>query len=100
MLSRGEKQHRRTDVLAAHLPHRLEPVQTRHHDVHDHRVVFGGAGVFQRLLAVKAGVDAVALVLHSLADYAVEMLFILYDKYPHSVPPNDGRHSARILIVL
>ena len=76
-VARGEKQHRRTDALAAHLPHRLESVQTRHHDVHDHRVVFGGAGVFQRLLAVKAGVDAVALVLQRFADDLVEALFIL-----------------------
>lgn len=78
MLSRAVRNSTGAQMwLAAHLPHRLESVQTRHHDVHDHRVVFGGAGIFQRLLAVKAGVDAVALVLQRFADDLVEALFIL-----------------------
>ena len=74
---RREENDRRLVAALAHLRQERKAVHARHHHIEHDGIVLRALQIVQRLHAVKAGVDAVALVLQRFADDLVEALFIL-----------------------
>ena len=83
---RREKQHRRLVAVGAHLRQHRKPVHARHHHIEHNGVILRALKIVERLYAVKAAVNAVALGFECFGEDAVEVLFVLHDQNTHTRP--------------
>src|SRR5690606_32319173 len=101
----AEDQHRRVDVVGAHLGEDLQAVGARQHAVEDDAVVGAGQCHLQTLIAVVQHVDLVALTRQHPADQAGQFDFVFYQQQPHDVTSiaradGDGRRLVIVVIVI
>ena len=83
---RREEDDRRLAAALAHLRQERKAVHARHHHVEHDGVILRALQVVQRLHAVKAGIDAIALGSECFGEDAVEVLFIFHDQNTHTRP--------------
>ena len=83
---RREKKDRRLVAVGAHLRQHRKPVHARHHHVEHDGVIFRALKIVERLHAVKAAVNAVALGFECFGEDAVEVLFVFHDQNAHTRP--------------
>ena len=81
---RREEDDRRLIAALAHLRQERKAVHARHHHIEHDGVILRALQIVQRLHAVKAGVDAVALGSKCFGEDAVEVLFIFHDQNTHT----------------
>ena len=83
---RREENDRRLVAALAHLRHERKAVHARHHHIEHNGVILRALKIGERLHAVKAAVDAVALGFECFGEDAVEVLFVLHDQNTHTRP--------------